>query len=461
MEEDTFIPKEVEEEVPAPKADEGPREVVPGVPSEILEMGVLEEWTLSDLRELARKMGVSGYSRLKKEDLILRILQAKAEREGLTFRGGVLEILHDEGVGFLRGPNYLPSPEDVYVSQSQIRRFGLRNGDLVIGQVRPPKETERWYSLLRVETVNGMDPEQAKLRPRFEKLTPIFPTKRLIIETDRRNLTTRLLSLIAPIGKGQRGLIVSPPKAGKTTVLKHIANGISANHPEVHLMVVLIGERPEEVTDMDRSVEAEVISSTFDEPVQNHTKVAEMALERAKRLVECRKDVVILLDSITRLARAYNLVVQPSGRTLSGGLDPAALYPPKSFFGAARNLEEGGSLTIIATCLVDTGSRMDDMIYEEFKGTGNMELHLSRRLQERRIFPAFDIERSGTRREELLLEPETLQKVWLMRKMIAQMVAPPPAGAGYDLTTVTESVLQHLARTRNNREFLDTLKEAM
>ena len=450
-----------EEETSPPRVEEAPREVVLGVPTEMLEMGILEEWTLADLRELARKMGVSGYSRLKKEDLILRILQAKAEREGLTFRGGVLEILHEEGVGFLRGPNYLPSSEDVYVSQSQIRRFGLRNGDLVIGQVRPPKETERWYSLLRVETVNGMDPEQAKLRPRFEKLTPIFPTRRLRIETDRHNLTTRLLSLIAPIGKGQRGLIVSPPKAGKTTVLKHIANGITANHPEVHLMVVLIGERPEEVTDMDRSVEAEVISSTFDEPVQNHTKVAEMALERAKRLVECGKDVVILLDSITRLARAYNLVVQPSGRTLSGGLDPAALYPPKSFFGAARNLEEGGSLTIIATCLVDTGSRMDDMIYEEFKGTGNMELHLSRRLQERRIFPAFDIERSGTRREELLLEPETLQKVWLMRKMIAQMVAPPPVGAGYDLTTVTESVLQHLARTRNNREFLDTLKEAM
>lgn len=450
-----------EEETSPPRVEEASREVVPGVPTEMLEMGILEEWTLADLRELARKMGVSGYSRLKKEDLILRILQAKAEREGLTFRGGVLEILHEEGVGFLRGPNYLPSSEDVYVSQSQIRRFGLRNGDLVIGQVRPPKETERWYSLLRVETVNGMDPEQAKLRPRFEKLTPIFPTRRLRIETDRHNLTTRLLSLIAPIGKGQRGLIVSPPKAGKTTVLKHIANGITANHPEVHLMVVLIGERPEEVTDMDRSVEAEVISSTFDEPVQNHTKVAEMALERAKRLVECGKDVVILLDSITRLARAYNLVVQPSGRTLSGGLDPAALYPPKSFFGAARNLEEGGSLTIIATCLVDTGSRMDDMIYEEFKGTGNMELHLSRRLQERRIFPAFDIERSGTRREELLLEPETLQKVWLMRKMIAQMVAPPPVGAGYDLTTVTESVLQHLARTRNNREFLDTLKEAM
>lgn len=426
-----------------------------------MDLGDLEKMTLAELRELAREMGVSGYSRLKKDDLILRILQAKAEREGYSFRGGVLEIVPEEGVGFLRGKNYLPGPDDVYVSLSQIRRFGLRNGDMVVGQVRPPKENERYYSLLRVEAVNGMDPELARQRPRFERLTPIFPNKRLIIETDRYNLTTRLISLIAPIGKGQRGLIVSPPKAGKTTVLKHIANGITKNHPEVHLMVVLIGERPEEVTDMDRSVEAEVISSTFDEPVQNHTKVAEMALERAKRLVECGKDVVILLDSITRLARAYNLVVQPSGRTLSGGLDPAALYPPKSFFGAARNLEEGGSLTIIATCLVDTGSRMDDMIYEEFKGTGNMELHLSRRLQERRIFPAIDIERSGTRREELLLDPETLQKVWLMRKMVSQMLAPPPAGAGYDLTTVTEAVLQHLARTRNNKEFLDTLKEAL
>ncbi len=450
-------------EVAPPKTVETPRELFPGIPTDILEMGVLEKWTLADLRELARKMDISGYSRLKKEDLILRILQVKAEREGLTFRGGILEIVEmgDEMVGFLRGPNYLPGPDDVYVSQSQIRRFGLRTGDLVVGQVRPPKETERYYSLLRVETVNGMNPEQARLRPRFERLTPIFPNERLVIETDRHNLTTRLLSLIAPIGKGQRGLIVSPPKAGKTTVLKHIANGVTANHPEVHLMVVLIGERPEEVTDMDRSVEAEVISSTFDEPVQNQTRVAEMALERAKRLVESGRDVVILLDSITRLVRAYNLVVMPSGRTLSGGLDPAALYPPKSFFGAARNLEEGGSLTIITTCLVDTGSRMDDVIYEEFKGTGNMELHLSRRLQERRIFPAFDIERSGTRREELLLDPNTLQKVWLMRKMVSQMMAPPPAGAGYDLTMVTESVLQHLARTRSNKEFLDTLKEAM
>ena len=330
-----------------------------------LDMADLEAKTLAELRELAKEMEVSGYSRLKKEDLILRLLQAKAEREGLIFGGGVLDIV-DDNMGFLRTRNYLPGPEDVYVSQSQIRRFGLRSGDMIVGQVRPPKENERYFGLLRVEAVNGMDPEMAKKRPRFERLTPIFPNERLVIETKPHILTTRLLSLIAPIGKGQRGLIVSPPKAGKTTVLKQIANGVTANHPEVHLMVVLIGERPEEVTDMDRSVEAEVISSTFDEPVHHQTKVAEMALERAKRLVECGRDVVILLDSITRLARAYNLVVQPSGRTLSGGLDPAALYPPKNFFGAARNIEEGGSLTIIATCLIDTGSRMDDVIYEEF-----------------------------------------------------------------------------------------------
>jgi transcription termination factor Rho len=417
----------------------------------------LEAKTLPELRDLAREIDVSGYSRLKKEDLILRLLRAKAEREGLIFGGGVLDIV-DENIGFLRTENYLPGPEDIYVSQSQIRRFGLRSGDMVVGQVRPPKENERYFGLLRVEAVNGDDPEAAKRRPRFERLTPIFPDERLIIETEPRILATRLLSLIAPIGKGQRGLIVSPPKAGKTTVLKRVANGISQNHPEVHLMVVLIGERPEEVTDMDRSVDAEVISSTFDEPVQNHTKVAEMALERAKRLVECGRDVAILLDSITRLGRAYNLVVQPSGRTLSGGLDPAALYPPKNFFGAARNIEEGGSLTIVSTCLVDTGSRMDDMIYEEFKGTGNMELHLSRKLQERRIFPAFDIDRSSTRREELLIDPDELQKVWLMRRMYTQMTAPPPSGAGYDIAAATEALLQRMSRTRTNEEFLEKLR---
>jgi transcription termination factor Rho len=409
-----------------------------------MEMADLEAQTLTDLRELAKEWEVSGYSRLKKEDLILRLLRAKAEREGLMFGGGVLEIV-DENKGYLRCDHYKPGSDDVYVSQSQIRRFGLRTGDMVIGQVRPPKESEKYYSLLRVEAVNGMDPEAAKQRPSFESLTPIFPDERFTLETSPTNLTTRLLSMVTPIGKGQRGLIVSPPKAGKTTVLKHVANGISANHPEVHLMVVLIGERPEEVTDMDRSVDAEVISSTFDEPVQSHAQVAEIALARAKRLVEGKRDVVILLDSITRVSRAYNLVVQPSGRTLSGGLDPAALYPPKHFFGAARNIEEGGSLTIIATCLIDTGSRMDDMIYEEFKGTGNMELHLMRKLQERRIFPAFDIERSSTRREDLLLDPQTLQNIYAMRQRFLDAQSQAHA---------MQELLQVLKQTKTNEDFL-------
>ncbi|MBC7251196.1 MAG: transcription termination factor Rho [Anaerolineae bacterium] len=420
----------------------------------------LELKTLEELREIAREMEISGFSRMKKNDLIFRLLRAQAEQQGYIFGGGVLEIV-EEGIGFLRSDHMVPGPNDIYVSQSQIRRFGLRTGDFVVGQVRPPKETEKYFGLLRVEAVNGIDPEEAKKRPRFEDLTPIFPNQLLDLETEPEILTTRLLNLVAPIGRGQRGLIVSPPKAGKTTVLKLIANGISANYNDVHLMVVLIGERPEEVTDMDRSVEAEVVASTFDEPVQDHVRVAEMALQRAKRLVECGRDVVILLDSITRLSRAYNLVVSPSGRTLSGGLDPAALYPPKHFFGAARNIEEGGSLTIIATCLVDTGSRMDDMIYEEFKGTGNMELHLSRKLQERRIFPAFDIERSGTRREELLLDPETLSKVWVMRRMISLMMAPPPNGAGMDLAATMEAILERMRRTKSNAEFLDTLKDSI
>ncbi len=414
-----------------------------------IDIASLEERTLAELRDLAKEWEISGFSRLKKEDLILRLLRAKAEREGLSFGGGVLDIV-DSSKGYLRCGDYKPGSDDVYVSQSQIRRFGLRTGDMVVGQVRPPKENEKYFSLLRVEAVNGVDPEAAKQRPHFESLTPIFPDERFILETSPANLTTRLLSMVAPIGKGQRGLIVSPPKAGKTTVLKHIANGISANHPEVHLMVVLIGERPEEVTDMDRSVDAEVISSTFDEPVKSHAKVAEMALARAKRMVEGQRDVVILLDSITRLSRAYNLVVQPSGRTLSGGLDPAALYPPKHFFGAARNIEEGGSLTIIATCLIDTGSRMDDMIYEEFKGTGNMELHLSRRLQERRIFPAFDIERSGTRREELLLDEEVLQKIWIMRQRFLDS-----QGSGYSVVQAMQELLRLLRQTQNNEEFLN------
>ncbi|GAB4401891.1 MAG: transcription termination factor Rho [Anaerolineales bacterium] len=413
----------------------------------VMNIAELEEKTLGELQEMAKSMGISGYSRLKKTDLVFRLLRANAEKQGLIFGGGVLEIVQ-EGIGFLRSDHLLPGPEDVYVSQSQIRRFGLRTGDFVIGQVRPPKETEKYYGLLRVEAVNGLDPETAKRRPDFERLTPIFPNRAFNLETTPDILATRLINLLAPIGRGQRGLIVSPPKAGKTTILKQIANAISANHREVHLMVCLIGERPEEVTDMDRSVEAEVVSSTFDDPVEEHTKVAEMALARAKRLVESKRDVVILLDSITRLSRAYNLVVPPSGRTLSGGLDPSALYPPKHFFGAARNIEEGGSLTIIATCLVDTGSRMDDVIYEEFKGTGNMELHLNRKLAERRIFPAFDIERSGTRREELLLDPETLQKVWTLRRMISAI------GGGEEAIV---PILERLRKTRNNREFLATL----
>jgi len=418
----------------------------------------LETKTLTDLRELAKSMEISGYSRLKKEDLILRLLRAKAEQQGYSFGGGVLDIIED-GIGFLRADHYLPGSEDVYVSQSQIRRFGLRTGDMVVGQVRPPKENEKYFGLLRVEAVNGLDPEQAKARPIFEKLTPVFPDNRYNLETDSHNVTTRLLDMVAPIGRGQRGLIVSPPKAGKTTVLKHIANAISHNYPDVHLMVVLIGERPEEVTDMDRSVDAEVISSTFDDTVQNQTRVAEMALDRAKRLVEGNRHVAILMDSITRLSRAYNLVVTPSGRTLSGGLDPAALYPPKRFFGAARNIEEGGSLTIIATCLVDTGSRMDDMIYEEFKGTGNMELLLNRKLQERRVFPAFDIERSSTRREEMLLDADILGKVWTMRRMVSRLTAPPPQGRGDDVSDAMESLIGAIKRTRSNAEFLASLHE--
>lgn len=418
----------------------------------------LETRNLDELLEMARELEISGHTRLKKHDLIMRLLKANAERQGYIFGGGVLDIVQ-EGIGFLRSDHLLPGPEDVYVSQSQIRRFGLRTGDLVIGQVRPPKETERYFGLLRVEAVNGLDPEAAKLRPNFDRLVPIFPNHMLALETQPNILAPRLLDLIAPIGRGQRGLIVSPPKAGKTTVLKQVANGITTNYNDVHLMVVLIGERPEEVTDMDRSVEAEVVAATFDDPVQDQVRVAEMALERAKRLVEGAKDVVILLDGITRLTRAYNLTVPPSGRTLSGGIDPAALYPPKRFFGAARNIEEGGSLTIIATCLVETGSRMDDVIYEEFKGTGNMELHLNRRLAERYIFPAFDIERSSTRREELLLDKETLEKVWVMRKMISYMMAPPPSGAGLEITGALEALLERLGRTKNNREFLATLSK--
>jgi transcription termination factor Rho len=406
----------------------------------------LESKTIDELQEMAKELNVSGYSRLKKQELIYRLLEAQAEQQGYILAEGILDIVED-GYGFLRGERYLPGPNDIYVSQSQIRRFGLRTGDKVTGVVRPPKESEKYHSLLRVEAVNGMDPEQARRRPHFENLTPIFPNKLINLETTPNVLSTRLLNLVAPIGRGQRGLIVSPPKAGKTFLLKAIANGVTANYDDIYLMVLLVGERPEEVTDMRRSVNGEVISSTFDEPVESHCKVSEMALERAKRLVECGKDVMILLDSITRLTRAYNLSVPPSGRTLSGGIDPVALYPPKRFFGAARNIEEGGSLTIIATCLIDTGSRMDDVIYEEFKGTGNMEVHLDRKLAERRIFPAIDIQRSGTRREELLLDEQTLKQVWTMRRMVSVLGG----------TEGTELLLNRLAKTSSNAEFLATL----
>lgn len=425
-----------------------------------MEIAALESKKLTELRDDARERDITGYSNMKKQELVYEIMRAEARKKGLEFRGGVLEIINDDKqpMGFLRvDRNYHPSPDDIYVSNSQIRRLGLRTGDMIIGQVREPKDNEKYHSLLRVEAVNGQGPESARRRPRFESLTPIFPESKIKLETKPHILSTRLIDLVAPIGRGQRGLIVSPPKAGKTTVLKEIANGISENYSDIFMIVALIGERPEEVTDIERSVEGEVLSSTFDEPVKAHCMVAEMALERAKRLVESGRDVVILLDSITRLARAYNLTVSPSGRTLSGGLDPTALYPPKRFFGAARNIEEGGSLTIMGTCLVDTGSRMDDVIYEEFKGTGNMELVLSRRLQERRIFPAFDIERSSTRREELLLSGDELQRVYIMRRMLGHLMDTP----GYDLSSATNAVLQRMRATDTNYEFLETLTKDM
>ncbi len=417
----------------------------------------LENEPLSKLRAMAKTLNIPGFNRMKKESLAMMIREAEAQKEGIELRGGILEIM-SEGIGFLRATNYRISEQDVYVSQAQLRKYDLRAGDLVIGQVRPPRESERHFGLLKVESINGLDPEAgSSRRVVFENLTPIFPEVRFDLEIEHDTLAPRLINLIAPIGRGQRGLIVSPPKAGKTTILKQIANSISTKYPDVHLIIALIGERPEEVTDMDRSVDAEVVASTFDEPVTAHVRTAELALERAKRLVEIGRHVVILVDSITRLARAYNLVVNPSGRTLSGGMDPSALYPPKRFFGAARNVEDGGSLTIIATCLVDTGSRLDDVVYEEFKGTGNMELILSRKLQERRIFPAVDIERSSTRREDLLLGPDLLQRVWLMRRMFIQMISPPPQGAGMDNSVATEAIITRMERAKNNIEFLENL----
>ncbi len=417
----------------------------------------LDKKSLKQLRKIADDLNFPKPNRLKREAMIAKIAQILGEQEGLEVRGGVLEIMN-EGIGFLRS-NYRVGPEDVYVSQAQLRRYELRSGDLVIGQVRPPRESERHYGLMKVESINGLTPDESRRRPKFEALTPIFPDKLLNLEHDPKNLSTRLINLIAPVGAGQRAMIVSPPKAGKTSILKDIANAVTLNHPEVRQIMSLIGERPEEVTDMDRSVDAEVIASTFDEPVTAHVRMAEIGLDRAKRLVENGMHVVILMDSLTRLARAYNMVVNPSGRTLSGGMDPSALYPPKRFFGAARNMENGGSLTIVATALVDTGSRLDDVVYEEFKGTGNMELHLSRRLQERRIFPAIDIERSSTRREDLLVPPDMLQRIWLMRRMYLQMVGNPPQGAGMDTAVATEAILQRMEKTKTNIEFLENLAD--
>ncbi len=406
----------------------------------------LESKTLNELQDLAKELNIANFRRFRKQELIMRVLQKQTEAAGLEIRAGILEIM-PEGYGFLRTNGYLPGSEDIYVSPSQIKRFGLRVGDEVLGQVRPPKDNEKYFALLRVEAVNGLDPEQARTRPGFEQLTPVFPHERIKLELPESDPTVRVIDLFSPIGKGQRGMIVSPPKAGKTTILKKIGQSIVQNHTEIYLMVLLLDERPEEVTDMRRSVEAEVVASTFDRAPEEHIQVADLVLERAKRLVEGGRDVVILLDSLTRFSRANNLVIPPSGRTLSGGLDPAALHRPKRFFGAARKIEEGGSLTIIATALIDTGSRMDDVIYEEFKGTGNMEMHLNRKLQERRTFPAIDIKMSSTRREELLLTDEELRKVWVLRKSLEQL----------DTVAMTELILDRLRKTANNAAFLRSI----
>ena len=410
-----------------------------------MNLSELKHKKINELAALARDLHVEGASGLRKQELIFAILQAQVEKNGVIFGSGVLEILPD-GFGFLRAPdyNYLPGPDDIYVSPSQIRRFNLRTGDTISGQIRPPKEGERYFALLKVEAVNYEDPSVARDKILFDNLTPLYPDRRLLLETDPDNYSARVMDLMTPIGMGQRGLIVAAPRTGKTMLLQNIANSIARNHPEVILIVLLIDERPEEVTDMERSVRAEVISSTFDEPPQRHIQVAEMVLEKAKRLVEHKRDVVILLDSITRTARAYNTVVPPSGKILSGGLDANALQRPKRFFGAARNIEEGGSLTIIATALIDTGSRMDEVIFEEFKGTGNMEIHLDRKLTEKRIFPSIDINRSGTRKEELLLPPEDLNRIWILRKLLSPLS---PVDS-------MEFLLEKLKETKNNADFL-------
>jgi len=412
----------------------------------------LKKLKINELYKIAKELNVEGASGMRKQELIFAILQAQTEKNGLIFGEGVLEILPD-GFGFLRAPdyNYLPGPDDIYISPSQIRRFNLRTGDTVSGQIRPPKDTERYFAMLKVELVNYEDPEVARDKILFDNLTPLYPQEKILLEgaNDSKNYSARVMNLLTPIGKGQRGLIVAAPRTGKTMLLQTIAHSITSNHKEITLIVLLIDERPEEVTDMERSVDAEVISSTFDEPASRHVQVAEMVIEKAKRLVEHQKDVVILLDSITRLARAYNTVVPPSGKVLSGGIDANALQRPKRFFGAARNIEEGGSLTIIGTALVDTGSRMDEVIFEEFKGTGNMEINLDRRLVDRRVFPSIDIQRSGTRKEELLLDRSDLNRIWLLRKVLQPM----------NTVESMEFLLEKMQATKNNREFLDSMNQ--
>ncbi len=405
---------------------------------------------INELMETAKQMGIEDYSSMRKQDLIFALLQSEIEKNGLIYGEGVIEILPD-GFGFLRAPdyNYLPGPDDIYVSPSQIRRFNLRVGDTVSGQIRPPKDSERYFALLKVETINLESPEKARDKVLFDNLTPLYPMRKLELETASDNLSARVMDLLSPIGMGQRGIIVSPPRTGKTMLMQCIANSITHNHPDVVLMVLLIDERPEEVTDMQRSVKGEVISSTFDEPAQRHVQVAEMVIEKAKRLVEHKKDVVILLDSITRLARAYNTVVPPSGKVLSGGVDSNALHKPKRFFGAARNIEEGGSLTIIATALIDTGSRMDEVIFEEFKGTGNMEIYLDRKLADRRVFPAIDINRSGTRKEELLMRDDVLKRIWLLRKVLQPL----------NTVDAMEFLLEKMNDTKDNDDFLSSMNK--
>lgn len=411
----------------------------------------LDTKTLADLRKYAKELGLKNYAELRKEELIIKILEEQTKKGGNIFTEGVLEIKNDGSHGVLRSLKMMPGENDVYVSSSQIKRFNLRPGDFISGQARPPKDGEKYLSLLRIEAVNGRNPDKAISRASFEKLTPVFPNEQIKLETKSEILSTRIIDILSPIGKGQRGMIVSPPKAGKTWLLKDIAHGVRENNKDIHLIVVLVGERPEEVTDMERSVDGEVVAANFDETPENHARVAEMSLERAKRLVEQGDDVVILMDSITRLARAYNMTAPPSGRTLSGGFDPVALYPPKRFFGAARNFEEEGSLTIIATALVDTGSRMDDLVYEEFKGTGNMELHLEREFAEKRIYPAINIQQSWTRNEELLLKSEVLSQSWRVRRMID----------AFKEEERTEVLIERMKKTKDNKEFLATLHEAL